>query len=383
MMHVTRFSLCSASICLLLSGLGCSERSPSESTIRKLNIQVSGRLERGSILALALEDASGAPAVGHPLWISRPAGAIARVGADSIRLLVAGPVEIEASGDAISARVDVVVAVPPTIVFDLAQRDGSRDIYRVDLDGSSLTRLTNSPSDDISPSSADGRVIFVSYRDGEGDLYSVPLSGGGSERRLTHSVVAETSPTLSTDGSRLAYVSFVSGVARIWIASGDATSASPVSDVLASSNTVYASPSWSPTGDRLAFVSTTNGNAHIFTIAPTGGVAEELAVSAGADLDPAWSPNGRFVAFASDRNDESRTNLFIVDVNTGLVRQVSNSSERQGEPAWLPDGRLVFTTWIGNASQLRWLDPDSPEVLHEIDVGVGMPRHPKGVMSGS
>src|SRR5665647_590785 len=74
---------------------------------------------------------------------------------------------------------------------------------------------------------------------GEGDLYSVPLSGGG-ERRLTHSEVAENSQTLSADGSRLAYVSFVSGVARIWIASGDATSASPVSDVLASSNTVYA-----------------------------------------------------------------------------------------------------------------------------------------------
>ncbi len=59
-----------------------------------------------------------------------------------------------------------------------SDRDGNREIYLMDEDGSNQVNLTNNPAEDFRPIwSADGtRIAFVSNRDG---VQSSPQSGSG------------------------------------------------------------------------------------------------------------------------------------------------------------------------------------------------------------
>ena len=58
-----------------------------------------------------------------------------------------------------------------------SNRDGSRDLYRMNADGSNVLRLTNHPAADGYPSwSPEGhRIVFRSDRDGSVGLYALVL----------------------------------------------------------------------------------------------------------------------------------------------------------------------------------------------------------------
>ncbi|MGZ7042566.1 MAG: TolB family protein, partial [Thermoanaerobaculia bacterium] len=80
------------------------------------------------------------------------------------------------------------------IVF-VSSRDGNREIYSMDSDGSNVTRLTSNPAADYSPApSADGkRILFVSERDGRPQIYSMNTDGT-DQRRLAASNAADEQP---------------------------------------------------------------------------------------------------------------------------------------------------------------------------------------------
>lgn len=71
-----------------------------------------------------------------------------------------------------------------TVIFMSEERDGIWEIYKVDVATSLITRLTDSPSLDGLPTvSPDGsRVAFVSNRDGGWGIWVVPINGGTPQR---------------------------------------------------------------------------------------------------------------------------------------------------------------------------------------------------------
>src|SRR5262245_33544851 len=148
------------------------------------------------------------------------------------------------------------------IVFDWV-RDGNREIYRASLDGRDTVRITSNPGDDQHPSSARGTIVFTSFRDGNGELYAVK-SDGTDLRQLTHTTENETEPALSSDGTRLAYVSDESDAPKLWVSSADGSDARAVAADFGFAGSAEVSPSWSPSGDRLVFVSTARGSADLY-----------------------------------------------------------------------------------------------------------------------
>ncbi|MFQ6675223.1 MAG: TolB family protein, partial [Fidelibacterota bacterium] len=58
-------------------------------------------------------------------------------------------------------------------------RDGNSEIYAMNVDGSGVTNLTNSPEEDAGPVfSRDGsRIVFQSKRDGNWEIYIMDPDG--------------------------------------------------------------------------------------------------------------------------------------------------------------------------------------------------------------
>jgi TolB protein len=124
------------------------------------------------------------------------------------------------------------------IVF-VAQHPGSEggnEIYVINTDGSGLTRLTNSLGDDWGPTwSPDGqKIAFFSFRDAYGttdpsnsEIY-VMNSDGSSQTRITYNPTIDTTrpgadedPTWSPDGRQIAFRSYRDGGIDIYVMNAD------------------------------------------------------------------------------------------------------------------------------------------------------------------
>jgi len=364
-------------LALLSSGLvlgGCD--SPAGPGVpAPLTVAVAGRLERGSTIRVSVARAGVALPTANVAYSFDPADAVQPLGGDSVRLIRAGTVTVVATAKGESATQALSVAMPPSIVFDRVA-DGNRDIWRVALDGGELTQITTDGADDLDPTAAAGRLVFVSFRaDRNAELFSMPL-GGGAATRITASSTNESAPALSADGSRLAYALDVAGVTKLFRAAGDGSGRAQA--LAHSAEAVESSPSWAPADGSLVFMSTVNGTADLFEL-PLAGTATLLVGGISADVEPAVSGDGRFVAFASTRSGNGGADIFVLRRSDGQIVQLTNRAASEGQPAWTADGRLVYTEFGGAGGQLRWIDPAAPGVIHAIDTGAGSARNPSSI----
>lgn len=88
-----------------------------------------------------------------------------------------------------------------------------RDIHVLEMDASSLTRLTTDPQNGMYPTwSPDGnRIAFMSWRDGNTEVYTM-AADGTDQTRLTYSQVGDSiDPRWSPDGSQIVFVRVPAG----------------------------------------------------------------------------------------------------------------------------------------------------------------------------
>ncbi|HSL22896.1 MAG TPA: S9 family peptidase [Vicinamibacterales bacterium] len=79
------------------------------------------------------------------------------------------------------------------------------------------------------------------------------------------------------------------------------------------------------------------------------------------------SPDGRQIVFARQWNDQikdqSRTNLWVVDVDGGRVRELTRGNWRDSSPVWAPDSkRIAFLSDRDGTNQVHVLYVDTGEV---------------------
>ena len=192
---------------------------------------------------------------------------------------------------------------------------------------------------------------------------------------LVYNLVSVGAPSLSPDGSKLAFVrSHVdresmktrSQVLVMELASGETA---PFT-----SGTSDSSPRFSPDGQHLAFVRPDDdGNSQIWTMPTGGGEAHKLTDVHGGITDIAWSPDSSALAFVSDvdpdrapddhdpkkdprvsvvrriryRADglgwrgEAFRHIFVVERESGATRQLTDGEGDDSAPSWSPDGASI------------------------------------------
>ena len=229
------------------------------------------------------------------------------------------------------------------IVF-ASNRDGggfNSEIYSMNANGTNPTRLTNNPAIDYGPSiSPDGsRIAFHSDRDGNFEIYVMNADGTG-QTRLTNNVAFDTFPSFSLDGNRIAFMSFRDGNTEIYVMNADGTGQTRVTNNPASD----VRPSISPDGSRIAFHSDRDGNPEIYVINAEGTNQTRLTNNAASDTLPAFSPDGSRIAFVSNRDGTPQ--IYVMNSNGTNQIRLSTISALETQPTFSPDGsQIAFTSY--------------------------------------
>lgn len=235
------------------------------------------------------------------LWISAPDGSSPKILIDS------GDDPVTPSWSPDGAR----IAYAATI-------DGESQIFVADANGSNRRQITDTKGDNSHPHfGSNGRLYFNSARatpdpdadwsDQHHDIYSMKADGSDLQRH-TECMAVCTFPSLSPDGTHLAFRRVVKSTGRNW----------------AQENITK--------------------NSEVFVKRLKDG--EERNVSADPAFDgwPVWTPDSRYVVFASNRSGVPNVgqNYAVRPDGTGLAR-LTQDSWSNVQPSFSPDGNTLFT----------------------------------------
>lgn len=211
------------------------------------------------------------------------------------------------------------------------------DIWTMNPDGTGLTNLTpNSPADDSIPDwSPDGSTIaFVSDRDGGDPEIYVMNADGSSQTRLTSSPGNDTTPNWSPDGTRIAFASFRDGNGEIYLMDADGTNLRRLTD-----NPAFdINPHFSPDGEEILFASRRDGPAYLYLMKPDGTDVRRIPTDVPV-ARPDWSPDGQRIV-ASINSLTPRPSLVVFDADGSNMRTLATGGAN-AQVSWSPDGLTI------------------------------------------
>ncbi len=164
--------------------------------------------------------------------------------------------------------------------------DGDQaDIWMIDYTGSPDRNLSNNPANDLSPSfSSDGEhIAFVSDRTGEPQIYFMNADGSG-QRRLTFAGNYNADPDWGPEG-KIAY----SGQRGNSIDVLTVTMQGKMQRLTPGQGKRSLEPTWSPCGKRLVYVSNEDGRGQRLWVTSADGAAREpLDLPFAQYYTPSW-----------------------------------------------------------------------------------------------
>ncbi len=239
------------------------------------------------------------------------------------------------------------------IVF-ISNRKGNDELYMMDFDGQNQTRITFNKYRDYMPAwSADGRKIaYTSYRSHKASLYILnPYQG---EIKEVISKGTNFAPAFSPDGKKLAFCSTIDeGNPEIYVAGSDGQHVKR----LTYNKAIDTAPSWSPTSREIAFTSDRGGTPQIYIMDAEGSNVRRVSFGGSYHDAPSWSPTGDRIAYVS-RVDQI-FDIYVINLRTKQILKLTESNARNESPCWSPDGRhLVFSSNLTGTIQLYSMDYD-------------------------
>lgn len=215
----------------------------------------------------------------------------------------------------------------PDFIY-VSNQNGSDQLFTYHLGATSLFPATI--GGDRDPQSAAGKVVFTSLRDGSSnaEIYSATIAGT-DVTRLTNSPGADQRPSLSADGSKVAFISLRTGLARVWLMNSDGSSPVEVAtgfDEFTPENF----PQFSPDGSKILFTAAPTGTSQEYVIPTAGGTPTQITHEVNGAFDGSWSSDGNSI-FYIDGSD--RTSIHNIVISSGAQSNYVTGGRDVGQAA--------------------------------------------------
>ncbi len=193
----------------------------------------------------------------------------------------------------------------------------------------------------------DLRYELVSVASGERLLgTSVPVDARALKRashRVSDAVYEKILGVRGAFATRIAYVAVDGPVTkrnfRLIVSDADGAN----EHVVFASPDPIMSPAWSPDGRSLAYVSFHSGLAAIYVQTLSTGSQVQVSARSGINGAPSFSPDGRQLALALSRRD-GNVDVYVLTLATQELQRLTEDPAIDTEPAWALDGRSIYFT---------------------------------------
>ncbi len=250
-----------------------------------------------------------------------------------------------------------------THIYFVSDRTGHKEIWVMDPDGKNQRQITHFNSTSIEPSvSPDGtKIAFTSYAHFTPGIFVFSVDPVRDLHFYNQGASVNSSPSFTPDGKQIVYSSSAGRCCRIFIANVDGSGFRPISSL----TSIDTEPKVNPkTGAQIVFASGRSGPEQIYEMNMDGGDVQRLTEGTGEAANPAWHPNGQLIAFAWTRGYAAGAwNVFWMDVASRKYTQLTHGEGRNEHPNWAPDGKhLVFDSTRNGRSQIYTMLADGTQV---------------------
>jgi TolB protein len=103
------------------------------------------------------------------------------------------------------------------------------------------------------------------------------------------------------------------------------------------------SPAWSPDGQWLAYVSFETKRAAVYVQLVATGERRQVSARAGINGAPAWSPDGHKLALTLG-GASGNPDIYVLDLGSQGLTRITDDPAIDTEPEWAPDGHSIYFT---------------------------------------
>ena len=200
---------------------------------------------------------------------------------------------------------------------------------------------------------------------------------GANEQELLRSNEPIISPSWSPDSKKVAYVSFETGMAKVFIQE----IASGKREMVIENDHQISSPAWSPDGKFLSLTLFQDGNAEIYILNLANKNLTRLTRHYSIDTESSWSPKGTKILFTSGRSGSPQ--LYEIDLtkfNTKPSR-LTFEGNYNAKGSYLPNNEgIIFVHRSTNQFQiaLKYFDENFIRPLTESKLDESPSVSPNG-----
>ncbi|HYL75198.1 MAG TPA: DUF5050 domain-containing protein [Bryobacteraceae bacterium] len=260
-------------------------------------------------------------------------------------------------------------------IYFVSNRSGHKEIWSMDYDGSNQSQLTHYGTITNFPTvSPDGtKIAFTTYPSRPGIRGGPPIED--QPKIYVHSLETNRKLVYLNQNASMNAASDFTPDSRhllIYSTAGGSYSQIYMTDVdggglraITHSRSLEVEPKVNPkTGTDIVFVSGRGGQPQIYRMNIDGTDSARLTTGEGEAVNPAWNPDGQHIAFAWTRGFEpGNYNIFVMDVASRDVVQLTHGAGRNEHPSWAPDGvHLAFSSTRGRNTQIYTMLADGTGV---------------------
>lgn len=232
---------------------------------------------------------------------------------------------------------------------------GLSSLYLYDLESKTEKKLQGGVRSNLSWT-PDGKRIYYSKTTKDNphwsslhDIYYYDFENE-DEERVTRGL-RSNAPSVSPDGTRLAYVAGSDGTLNLFVMDIDGKNSRALTEYTQGEQ-VY-NPRWSPDGETIVFDYSMKEGRDIASV-PAGGGAVRMVVATPDDERTAlFTLDGRRLIFSSDRS--GIFNIYSLDIVSGRIEQLTNVLGGAFMPSIRSDGSLAFASYTSTGYKIAFL----------------------------